>query len=143
VTPPDDPRVQFAGKVAARQPAGLFEAVELTGAPTAAWTANGVDAGGGVPAGRPVTLTLDRKQLPDIRRVELVLGSPAGPGPAHWRMLRDGRTVARESLDAGATDTATLTVPTCGSGDACAPFAWELRASGPGVLRIDAARLKR
>jgi hypothetical protein len=142
VTPPDDPRVQFAGRVAGRAPSGMFEAVELTGAPTAAWTATGIDAAGGVPAGQSATLTLARGEAPEVRDVGLTLSSPVGgSGPVRWRVLRDGRTLARGSIDAGAMDTAALRVPRCTAGDTCPPFDWELRVRGEGVLRLDAARL--
>jgi hypothetical protein len=138
----DDPRVQFAGAVAGRRPTGLFEAIELTDAPTAAWTANGAGSDGGVPAGKPVELTVDRVQLPDVRAIELEFTSPAGgTGPARWRVTRDGATVSRGSVDATRPRTTTLRVPACVSDSACAPLRWQLRASGTGALRIGAARL--
>ncbi len=138
----DDPRVQFAGAVAGRRPTGLFQAIELTDADAAAWTAYGVGSDGGVPAGQTAELTFDRAQLPDVRAIELTFTSPAGgEGPARWRVTREGRTISRGKVDATAPRSATLRVPACTSEAACAPLRWELRGGGAGGLRISAARL--
>jgi hypothetical protein len=142
VVQPDDPRVQFAGTVAARSPSGAFESVRLTGAPRAVWTAQGVDATGAVPARGRATLTLDRAQA-ETHAVELALRvPPEATAPVRWRVRRDGRAIADGRLVPGATDEVTLKVPSCSPDDACDPVAWELRATGADILRIDAARLE-
>jgi hypothetical protein len=141
VTQPDDPRVQFAGTIAARSPSGAFESVRLSGAPHAVWTAQGVDAGGGVPPRGRATLTLDRAQT-EARAVVIALRVPQeANGPVRWRLRRDGRAIADGRLVPGATDEVTLRVPACTPDDACDPVAWELRPFGADTLRIDAARL--
>ena len=138
VAAPDDPRMQFAGRVAARSPNGLFEALELTGAPTAAYTASGTDPAGGLAAGQSARIAVDRAQLPDVRTLELALSAPAA-GPVRWQVVRDGDTVARGRIAQGDADTATVPIPAC-DGD-CAPLELELRVSGEGALRLDTARL--
>jgi hypothetical protein len=140
VTQTDDPRVQFAGTVEGRSPSGQFQAVKLTGAPTAAWTASGIGSHGGVATAQPTTLTLDRAQLPDVRSVELTFTAAADAvGPARWRVVRDGRAISRGTVKAGATRTVRLPVPACDG--ACTPASWQVHASGTGALLIGAARL--
>jgi hypothetical protein len=141
ITPRNDPRVQFTGRIAATSPNKLFQAVELSDTPTAAWTGTGLDASGGIAVDQPATLTLDREQLPEVRDVTLSFGSLGGPGPSRWRVLRDGETVSTGRVVPGSAGTATLRVPPCAAGDPCDPAVWEVHAIGAGGLRLDAAEL--
>jgi hypothetical protein len=147
----DDPRVQFAGRVAGRAPFTPFEVRQLTGAPRAVWTAAGLGANGALASGASASLALDREQARDVRRVVLTLYPANSEVPTRWRIRRGDRTVAQGTTGGNETTDVPLAVPACGSSGACAPAVWQMTVergtgadrSSPASVVVTAARLER
>lgn len=129
----DDPRVQFAGRLVARDRGsgyGLF----ATGAQNEArYTGLGIDADGAVLDGRPARLLVTRNGTDPPRRVRVRLqGLLDAPAPVRWTLRREGGRALSGTLSPGAARTVEVPVPACGA-DPCGRMGWTLTTSGSAV----------
>jgi hypothetical protein len=130
----DDPRLQFAGTMAAESPVSPYALYETAGSDRALWTSVGLQPDGAVLAREPVTMTLDPAQAGDAGAVMLTLRAADGATePVRWRIEGGGRPVASERLRPGAIEDVRLPVPPCREGGGCGPVSWKLTATGPSV----------
>lgn len=156
----DDPRVQFAGRLAARSPLSRYALYRTGSSERAAWTSAGLQPDGAVVRGAPVDMTLNRAAAGGASTVTVTMrAAPGAERPVAWEVSRAGRSVAAGELRPNRSRELRLPVSACASGERCPPLRWELRASGratfiplpvvgpPGAARpvtlfIDAARIE-
>ena len=122
---PDDPRMQFAADQERGPGRTAFAVWRLRNPERARWTAAGLGADGGLPAGVTGRLTLDTRTAPVPAGVRLTL-APTGSEPARFTLTREGRRVARGRLVPGATRDVTLRLPD----DRPDHVTWTLRSDG-------------
>jgi hypothetical protein len=128
---PDDPRIQFRGKLVARSPVSLFSLYRTQPADRAMWTGSGIDGDGALIKGRTGLFVLDRASARAARSVVLKLQAPTGTtAPVRWRMTRGGKEVARGRIAPSRSVHARLAVPPCAAA-VCKPVSWRLTARGP------------
>jgi len=127
---PDDPRVQFQGKLVARSPVSPYALYRAGDSDRAVWTSVGLESDGAVLRGGPVTMTLDRRAAGNPRSVVVSLQAPVGTRSVRWTLTGRGRTVSAGRLKAGQTRSLRVPVPACPAANGCRPLSWTLRASG-------------
>ncbi|HMJ95549.1 MAG TPA: hypothetical protein VK486_06835 [Thermoleophilaceae bacterium] len=131
---PDDPRVQFAGRLVARSPVSAYALYRTDGSELAQWTSTGLQPDGAVLRGAPATMVLDRAGAARPRVVALTLAAAPGARKAvRWRLTRGAEPVAAGRMRPEQSHEVRLRVPACRPGVRCSLVRWELRASGPAV----------